>query len=77
MENIFIFLKLFFKFEKWTKINVQFSFFKKSFKSFFFIFFCFYFEAQNVEIISMLHNAITLEKMVQSIRKIAIFRIFF
>ena len=39
----FYFLKLFFNFEIWTKINVQFSFFKKSFKILFFIFFRFLF----------------------------------
>jgi hypothetical protein len=42
-ENIFIFLKLFFNFRKWTKINVHFSFLKKSFKSFFPGFFRFLF----------------------------------
>ena len=55
-EIFFIFLKLFFNFEIWTKINVQFSFLKKSFKSFYFRFFWFLILDINVKNIIIMRN---------------------
>ena len=76
-ENLFTFLKLFLKYRKWTKINVQFSFLKKSFKSFFSCFFVFLFWDIKwiYKIIS--GNIRMYQKTQQSIRKNAIFWTFF
>jgi predicted membrane channel-forming protein YqfA (hemolysin III family) len=62
-------LKLFFNFEIWTKINVQFSFFKKSFKIFILVFFRFFISRIKCMFMSILYNTEILEKVVQSIRK--------
>ena len=70
-------MKLFFKFEKWTKIIVHILILQKSFKSFFYKFFWFLFWSIIYVIVSNLCNADILEKVVQSIRKNVIFRTFF